>query len=257
MASAAEKLRDKLKKLHALLGSSNANEREAARAKIDQLLAKNKKNWNDWTELLFTGNVQGWQDDEPTVDHSEADVARPAPLDLIRHILQRHLYLDEHQFVAVTLWIAHTFLYSRFAHTPRLALLSPVRGCGKTTVLSMKSVAQTKEAEAMREDEAFPSTFLRTADVKDRPRNAVISHVALETVGQGADAKTKPVLFLEDDRPLVLNRTNWETLADAFGPDSDDWEGCEIRLYAAKTRYAGKPIDGIRVEAVKKNGGAA
>ena len=41
--SAAHRLRDKLKKLHALLGSNNANEREAARAKIDELLAKSKK----------------------------------------------------------------------------------------------------------------------------------------------------------------------------------------------------------------------
>jgi hypothetical protein len=58
---------------------------------------------------------------------------RPAPLDLIRHILQRHLRLTEHQSVAVSLWIAHTFLFSRFAVTPRLVIESPVRGCGKTT----------------------------------------------------------------------------------------------------------------------------
>jgi hypothetical protein len=41
--SAADKLRDKLTKLFALLGSNNAGEREAARCKIDELLAKDKK----------------------------------------------------------------------------------------------------------------------------------------------------------------------------------------------------------------------
>jgi hypothetical protein len=47
-----------------LLGSSNTNECEAARSQIDELLAKNKKNWNDLTELLSTGNAHGWQDDD-------------------------------------------------------------------------------------------------------------------------------------------------------------------------------------------------
>ena len=59
-----DKLRDKLTKLFRLLGSSNTNECEAARSKIDELLAKNKKNWNDLTELLSTGNAHGWQDDD-------------------------------------------------------------------------------------------------------------------------------------------------------------------------------------------------
>ena len=135
--SAAHRLRDKLKKLHALLGSNNANEREAARAKIDELLAKSKKTWNDLTELLFTGNAHGWQDNESDEEQSADYPPPPAPLDLIRHILQRHLHLTMHQLVAVTLWIAHTFLFHRFSITPRLAATSPVKGCGKTTLLNI------------------------------------------------------------------------------------------------------------------------
>jgi hypothetical protein len=111
-ASATDKLRDKLQKLFALLGSANAKEREAARVKIDELLAKNKKNWNDLTELLFTGNAYGWQDDEPDGDDQPDHCPpTPAPLDLIEHILRRHLHLTEHQFIAVTLWIAHTLFF--------------------------------------------------------------------------------------------------------------------------------------------------
>jgi hypothetical protein len=99
--AAAEKLRKKLQKLFALLGSSNTSEREAARCKIDELLAKNKKNWNDLTELLAIGNAQGWQDDEPVANAGGGErPVRPAPLDLIRHILQRHLRLTEHQVVS-------------------------------------------------------------------------------------------------------------------------------------------------------------
>jgi hypothetical protein len=62
----ADKLRDKLTKLFRLFGSTNLNEREAARRKIDELLARNRKSWNDLCELISTGKTQGWQnDDEP------------------------------------------------------------------------------------------------------------------------------------------------------------------------------------------------
>ena len=62
-ATAAAKLRDKLTKLFAMMGSNTTDEREVARREIDDLLAKNKKNWNDLTELLSTGNAQGWHDE--------------------------------------------------------------------------------------------------------------------------------------------------------------------------------------------------
>ena len=39
--------------------------------------------------------------------------------------------------MAVALWILHTYVYDRFTITPRLALMSPVRGCGKTTLLAL------------------------------------------------------------------------------------------------------------------------
>ena len=41
------------------------------------------------------------------------------------------------KLTALTLWIGHSFKYHRFSVTPRLAALSPVRGCGKTTVLNL------------------------------------------------------------------------------------------------------------------------
>jgi hypothetical protein len=89
---------------------------------------------------------------------------RPAPLDLIRHILQRHLHLTVHQFVAVALWIAHTFLYSRFAISPRLALESPVRGCGKTTLLN---IIKTLAFKTTKSDHLTAAVLFRLID-RDR-----------------------------------------------------------------------------------------
>jgi len=103
----------------------------------------------------------------------------------------------------------------------------------------------------MRRDEAFPAKFLKAADVKEAPLFAVISYVEMETVGQGTDSKSKPVMYFEGhDRPMVVNATNWDALADAYGDDSDGWAGHKIKIRCARTHYAGKAVDGLRVEAV-------
>jgi hypothetical protein len=130
---AADKLRDKARKFHALLGFDNPAERETARVKLAELLAKHKKTWNDLPDLL-SGATGDLPDDG--AQPGDASLA-PPPLDLIYHFLRRYVQLDEHQLVAVTLWIAHTFVFDRFSITPRLVLYSPVRGCGKTTLLDV------------------------------------------------------------------------------------------------------------------------
>jgi hypothetical protein len=102
----------------------------------------------------------------------------------------------------------------------------------------------------MRSNEAFPSPYLKSADVKERPRTAVISHISREKVGKGQDAEEKYVLHFEGDtKPMVLNRTNWEALEDAFG-DSDDWPGHKVKIKTARTNFQGKAVDGIRVEPI-------
>ena len=101
----------------------------------------------------------------------------------------------------------------------------------------------------MKASDAFPSRYLQTSVVKGKPIVATISHVEMETVGQGADQKRKPVLYLDGQKPMVLNRTNFETLADAFG-DSDEWPANKVKVFAARTQYQGKSIDGLRVEPI-------
>jgi hypothetical protein len=102
----------------------------------------------------------------------------------------------------------------------------------------------------MRANEAFPSKYLKSSDVKERPLVAVISHVAKEKVGKGPDAEEKYLLHFEGDtKPMVLNRTNWDTLEEAFG-DSDDWPGHKVKIKCARTQFQGKATDGIRIEAI-------
>jgi Protein of unknown function (DUF3631) len=129
-----DKDREKLWKLHAMLGSSNAGERDNAREAIDKLLRKHRKTWNDLPELLT----------QPAPAADSARRAAPPPsstnissLDLVHACFQDYVALQPHEYVAMALWIHHAHIYQRFTISPRLLLLSPVRGCGKTVTLDL------------------------------------------------------------------------------------------------------------------------
>jgi len=124
----------RIRKLHAmLLGSPHEGERNSAREKLQQVLVEYGLTWNDMPGLLAA--------DIP--EAPRAAPPRPAPsdkpevnvLDLVDRLIELHIALTSEQRLAVSLWLLHTYVFGRFRHTPRLALLSPVRGCGKTTLL--------------------------------------------------------------------------------------------------------------------------
>jgi hypothetical protein len=61
----------------------------------------------------------------------------------------------------------------------------------------------------------------------------------------------KPVLYFQGkDKGMVLNKTNSHMIASLTGSkDTDDWTGCQIRLYATETEFAGEMVECIRVKA--------
>src|SRR4051794_7924048 len=72
---------------------------------------------------------------------TEAEHERAALLDDVETFLARFVaFPSKHELVAVTLWAAHTHAMAIpdcFESTPRLALLSPEPGSGKTRVLEV------------------------------------------------------------------------------------------------------------------------
>ena len=163
MSINSEKLSAKVRKLHALVGSDNAAESAAARAKLLELLAKHKLSWNDLPDIL-AGRKDDVGNDGPPPASSGRNRPPPA-LDLVSTILERHLRLSGAQLIALSLWICHTFVYSRFPITPRLVLSSPVRGCGKTTVLDLVKALAFK---ARKFDHVTPAVLFRIID-RERP----------------------------------------------------------------------------------------
>jgi hypothetical protein len=127
---------EKLKKLFAMLGQDNDGEFDNARQKISDLLARERRTWKAFVDSLFSTSSNAWSDWH---DHGASDPSIN-PLDLVHHLLWRYVEMTPQQFVAVSLWIAHTFVFQRFTVTPRLVVTSPVRGRGKTTLLDLLEV---------------------------------------------------------------------------------------------------------------------
>lgn len=101
----------------------------------------------------------------------------------------------------------------------------------------------------MKMSEAFPSKYLRAADLQDRQHTLTMKLVQKETI---ADDEKKPVLYFEKiAKGLVLNKTNAKTISNSYGDDSDGWEGKPLTLFTAMVDYRGDQVEAIRVRVPK------
>ncbi len=101
----------------------------------------------------------------------------------------------------------------------------------------------------MKMHEAFPGNYLTKDDVEDG-LEVCIDRVEIEDLhAPDGITQTKPVLYFHDAKPLVLNKENWQTIADLYGDESDDWAGHWIEVYVdPSVRFGGKRVGGIRVK---------
>lgn len=99
--------------------------------------------------------------------------------------------------------------------------------------------------------QAFPSKFLKAADLQGKTVRAVMQHVEMQDVG---DDEFKPVLFFQGKaKGLVLNKTNANNIALIYGDETSDWFGHELLLYPTMVDYQGRSVDAIRVRAPRPN----
>ncbi len=84
---------------------------------------------------------------EPTNESSELVLHEPTPwpdpvdgaslLDEIAAAVHRFLSAAEHNFKAIALWTIYTYAFDSFDISPLLAITSPEKRCGKTTLLTL------------------------------------------------------------------------------------------------------------------------
>ena len=89
------------------------------------------------------------------------------------------------------------------------------------------------------------SPFLKAADL-EREKKFRIKSVTEEVVGTEQEKKLV-VRFTNDDRGLVLNKTNNRTLRAAFGDAVDGWVGKIIIIFPTMVDMRGKLVPALRV----------
>jgi hypothetical protein len=71
----------------------------------------------------------------------------------------------------------------------------------------------------MRISSAFPSKYLKAADLQGRQVNVLMSHVETETIGDD----DRPVLYFQGkEKGLILNKTNANSISAVYGDDTED-----------------------------------
>ena len=101
----------------------------------------------------------------------------------------------------------------------------------------------------MKTSDAFPSKYLGSVDF-DKPALATVLRCELQEVGQERESEKKPVVYFNEyERPLILNVTNFRTLAKALGADSDMWPSGQIVIFTSQTSYKGEMVDCVRLRA--------
>src|SRR5215510_10124026 len=93
----------------------------------------------------------------------------------------------------------------------------------------------------------FHSNYLKASDLAGKERQVTITHIEARKFEN--DTKRKPVALFKETgaKGLVLNKTNFVTVAAIHGDNSDNWAGKQITIYPDFTSYQGKPIETIRI----------
>ena len=106
----------------------------------------------------------------------------------------------------------------------------------------------------------FNSKYMRWFNLNEKPALVEIVSVApnVEMVMPGGKKEKRPVLHfkqingkIEDVKPMVLNRTNGNKIAEIHGVKPSQWKGKEIVLFQDVTKFGSKDVNCIRIRARK------
>lgn len=93
-------------------------------------------------------------------------------------------------------------------------------------------------------NEAFPSNYLKAADLKGRNALVTMDRAEFEKIG---DDDKLVLYFKGKDKGMVLNKTNASNIAMAYGDETEDWRDQQIVLFEAMVDFQGKTVAAIRV----------
>ena len=111
----------------------------------------------------------------------------------------------------------------------------------------------------MKTNDVFPSKYLKAEDelFDNGEVTATIKSVVKETLTSRDSNKeeAKPVMyFVELDKGLILNKTNWGACVKMYGDESDNWVGDKVTLITVDVDAFGDVVSAIRIKNQKPKG---
>jgi hypothetical protein len=97
---------------------------------------------------------------------------------------------------------------------------------------------------------AFPSDYVKAAELKGKDVTLTIAGVFIDTVfvGKGKKKRGMFLTFEKTEKKLGLNVTNRDTIASLHGIEARNWVGKRITIYPTTTTDAkGNVVDCIRI----------
>jgi Protein of unknown function (DUF3631)/Bifunctional DNA primase/polymerase, N-terminal/Primase C terminal 1 (PriCT-1) len=172
-------------------------------------------------------------------------------LDEVLSAIQAYVVLPSHCGVAIALWIMHTHAFDAAQITPRLAIVSPEKRCGKSTVLKLLSALVRRPLEAANITTAVlfrsieshgPTLLVDEADTFLRERDDLRG-----VLNAGHDRQSAKVLRCvgDDSEPRVFGV--WAAVAFAsIGKQHDTLMDRSIVVSMKRRREASEPIAKFR-----------
>ena len=93
---------------------------------------------------------------------------------------------------------------------------------------------------------AFPSNYLKAADLRGGRVTVAIDSVVIENIGD----EDKPIVYFQGkEKGLVLNKTNANMITEiAKSSETDAWVGVRVTLYSTRVDFQGRRVDAIRID---------
>ncbi len=111
-------------------------------------------------------------------------------------------------------------------------------------------IARAWKKLPMNRSQLFPSKYFSASDLP-KPLDAVIEGSSVEKLNNpngNVDAKLV-VRFTGQAKRLVINKTNYNAIADLHGDETEAWPGKPVQLYADMTNVGAKRVPCVRVRA--------
>jgi hypothetical protein len=96
----------------------------------------------------------------------------------------------------------------------------------------------------------FPSNYMKAAEFGTSLVVGTIAGIHAASFENDGKARSKPVItFTESNlKNFIVNKSNFLTLAAAFGDNTDGWVGMKVQLVKTRVPFKGTLTDSIKVK---------